>query len=181
MKSKIITLATAFIVSLTSTAQDKKTVDKVTTFLKKREIELVKKTGSSADYEKSLRGKRKFVLREIDLNGDKKKDYFIFFNDGCGNGGCNALILDSEMKVKADFTLVELPVVATAEKVGGWNVLNISSSGMRRVVFNKKSGKYSGRGIANEKLVSNQYKKANGDQVIIEDKGMYKDLKSYLY
>ncbi|WP_428224257.1 hypothetical protein [Flavobacterium sp.] len=181
MKTRIITLATIALCSLNSFAQDKKTVAKIADFLQKREIELVKKTGSSAEYEKSLRGKRKFVLREIDLNGDKKKDYFIFFNEDCGNGGCSALILDSSMKIKADLSLVGLPVVVKAEKNNGWNVLNIESRGMRKLVFNKKTAKYSGRGVANEKFVSNQYKKEKGDQVIIEGNGVYKDLKSFLY
>ncbi|APT22062.1 hypothetical protein ACSLMH_12325 [Flavobacterium columnare] len=180
MKMRITSLVVVLLCTANSFAQDKKTITKITEFLKKREIELVKKHGSSPEYEKEQRGKRKFILREIDLNNDKKKDYFVFFNNSCGNGGCDALILDSNLKIKGDFSLVETPVIAKAKIVNGWKVLNISSTGMREVIFNKQKQAYPEEGIANLKFI--RYKKEKGDEIIIEQpKSTWKEMKSYLY
>ncbi|WP_375605665.1 hypothetical protein [Flavobacterium davisii] len=180
MKKRIASLTIVLLCTANSFAQDKKIVTKITEFLQKREIELVKKYGSSPEYEKEQRGKRKFVLREIDLNNDKKKDYFIFFNNSCGNGGCDALILDSNLRVKGNFGLVGTPVIAKAKIVNGWKVLNIDSKGMREVIFHKQKQTYPEAGIANLEFI--RYKKEKGDEVIIEQsKSNSGEMKSHLY
>ncbi|MFK7000793.1 hypothetical protein [Flavobacterium oreochromis] len=182
MKAKL-TLLLLLLFSFSFKAQEKQVVNKIISFLQKREIELAKKNGASLDYEKSLKGKRKFVLREIDLNNDNKKDYFVFFNEDCGNGGCSALVLDSKLNVRGNFTLVGLPIIVKKEQINGWNTLNIESKGMRKVIFNPVAKRYGALGIANEKLLTKPYEKVKGDQIILElpDSETYSSLKSFMY
>lgn len=80
---------------------------------------------------------RKFILDEIDLNNDGKKEIFVGFNgmDFCGNAGCDAYLLSHEGDVITKFTIVQYPIVISDSKSkDNWQDLIITSRGVDYLV-----------------------------------------------
>jgi hypothetical protein len=68
---------------------------------------------------------RKFSFYEIDLNSDKKNEYFIKFEGNYfrGSGGGTFLLLSNELKVINTFTVTNEPIFRSSAKTNGWNEL----------------------------------------------------------
>lgn len=80
---------------------------------------------------------RKFIIDEIDLNNDGKKEIFVGFNgmDFCGNAGCDTYLLSSEGDVITKFTIVQYPIVISDNKSkDNWQDLIITSRGVNYLV-----------------------------------------------
>lgn len=106
-----------------------KTVDLVRTVLQNK---IFKADTASIDAKN-----RKFIIDEIDLNNDGKKEIFVGFNgmDFCGNAGCDAYLLSHEGDVISKFTIVQYPIVISDSKSkDNWQDLIITSRGVDYLV-----------------------------------------------
>jgi hypothetical protein len=95
---------------------------------------------------------RKFSFYEIDLNGDKKNEYFIKFEGNYfrGSGGGTFLLLSDDMKLINTFTVTNEPIFRSSEKINGWNDLILfgdrsEAEGVKNFIhlkYDKAKGKY---------------------------------------
>lgn len=90
---------------------------------------------------------RSFSYYAIDLNGDKKDEYFIRLNGSyfCGSGGCTFLLLDNTLKLINRFTVMQAPVFRSSKVNNGWNELIVHGSAKDKfvhLVFDPTKGKY---------------------------------------
>ncbi len=74
---------------------------------------------------------RKFIMYEIDLNGDTNKEIFVGFKGSyfCGTGGCSAYLLKSDGSIITNFTVTEYPIIIGPMATKGWLDLTIISGG----------------------------------------------------
>lgn len=84
---------------------------------------------------------RNFIYSAIDLNADGKSEIFVCMKGSyfCGNAGCTVYLLDNEGKKLTTFSIVDGPIVISADKTKGWNDLIIPSKGINYIV------KYNGK------------------------------------
>jgi len=89
---------------------------------------------------------RQFSFYTVDLNNDKKNEYFISLSGRafCGSGGCTFLLLSSDMKLINRFTVMRPPVFRSAVITSGWNDLILKSGNekFRQLKWDAKAGKY---------------------------------------
>jgi hypothetical protein len=95
---------------------------------------------------------RKFSFYEIDLNSDKKNEYFIKFEGNYfrGSGGGTFLLLSDDMKLINTFTVTNEPIFRSSEKTNGWNDLILfgdrsETEGVKNFIhlkYDKAKGKY---------------------------------------
>ncbi len=89
---------------------------------------------------------RQFSFYTIDLNNDKKNEYFISLSGRafCGSGGCTFLLLSSDMKLINRFTVMRPPVFRSAAITSGWNDLILKSGNGKfiHLKWDAKAGKY---------------------------------------
>ncbi len=81
---------------------------------------------------------RKFSFYEIDLNDDRKPEFFIWLRSPyfCGTGGCTFLLLDQDMKFIQRFTVMDPPVFRSSNLTNGWHdLILISSQSAEKTVF----------------------------------------------
>lgn len=66
---------------------------------------------------------RNFSFYAIDMNGDKKPEYFVSMKGSyfCGTGGCNFLLLSNDFKLINNFTVMNEPIFRSSHKTKGWN------------------------------------------------------------
>lgn len=74
---------------------------------------------------------RRFKLESIDLNGDGKREHFVFFQNSyfCGSGGCTYLLLDPQGRLITRFTVADIPVIVLTSKTKGWRDLLLNHKG----------------------------------------------------
>lgn len=74
---------------------------------------------------------RKFSFYEVDLNDDKKNEYFVGFHTPyfCGTGGCSFYILNNDYSVNSYFTVTSPPIFRSAGKTNGWHDLILFGDG----------------------------------------------------
>ena len=73
-------------------------------------------------------------IAEIDLNGDKKKDALVLFQDSywCGSGGCSMLVFtnkNNDFKLVSAISLVRDPVIVSETKTKDWRDIIVHVSG----------------------------------------------------
>ncbi|NIF06316.1 hypothetical protein F3J23_12790 [Chryseobacterium sp. Tr-659] len=89
---------------------------------------------------------RKFSFYAIDLNNDKKDEYFISLSGRgfCGSGGCTFLLLDNNLKLINRFTVMRGPVFRSSSVTDGWNDLILKGSNNKYIhlKWDAKAGKY---------------------------------------
>ncbi|WP_343555137.1 hypothetical protein [Sphingobacterium sp.] len=90
---------------------------------------------------------RSFSYYALDLNADKKDEYFIRLNGSyfCGSGGCTFLLLDNTFKLINRFTVMKAPVFRSSKVTNGWNELIVHGSTKDKfvhLVFDPNKGKY---------------------------------------
>ena len=90
---------------------------------------------------------RSFSFYAIDLNVDKKDEYFIRLNGPyfCGSGGCTFLLLDNTFKLVNRFTVMQAPVFRSSKVSNSWNELIVHGTTHDKFVhlmFDPKVGKY---------------------------------------
>lgn len=76
----------------------------------------------------------RYQIAEIDLNGDKKKDTLVLFQDSywCGTGGCSMLVFtnkNNNFKLVSEISLVREPVIVSATKTKNWRDIIVHVSG----------------------------------------------------
>jgi len=76
----------------------------------------------------------KYQIAEIDLNGDKKKDALVLFQDSywCGTGGCSLLVFtnkNNNFKLVSAISLVRDPVIVSETKTKNWRDIIVHVSG----------------------------------------------------
>jgi hypothetical protein len=76
----------------------------------------------------------KYQIAEIDLNGDKKKDALVLFQDSywCGTGGCSMLVFtnkNDDFKLVSAISLVRDPVIVSETKTKNWRDIIVHVSG----------------------------------------------------
>lgn len=76
----------------------------------------------------------KYQIAEIDLNGDKKKDALVLFQDSywCGTGGCSMLVFsrkNKDFKLVSAISLVRDPVIVSETKTKNWRDIIVHVSG----------------------------------------------------
>ena len=79
---------------------------------------------------------RKFIMYEMDLNGDARKEIFVGFNGSyfCGSGGCNAYLLNDDGSLITTFTVTAYPIVVGPTATKGWLDLTINSGGAKHLI-----------------------------------------------
>lgn len=104
-------------------------------------------------FEKDLKfmdsSERKFSFYEIDLNDDKKSEYFVKTTT-CGSGGCSFYLLNNDFTINTYFTVTRPPFFISSEKTGGWHDLILKGDtdklqGVKNYIhlkFDKTTGKY---------------------------------------
>jgi len=75
-----------------------------------------------------------YQIAEIDLNGDKKKDALVLFQDSywCGTGGCSLLVFtnkNNNFKLVSAISLVRDPVIVSETKTKNWRDIIVHVSG----------------------------------------------------
>lgn len=75
-----------------------------------------------------------YRIVEIDLNGDKKKDALVLFQDSywCGSGGCSMLVFtnrNDDFKIVSAISLVRDPVIVSETKTKNWRDIIVHVSG----------------------------------------------------
>jgi putative lipoprotein len=75
-----------------------------------------------------------YRIAEIDLNGDKKKDALVLFQDSywCGTGGCTMLVfknINNNLKLISVISLVRDPVIVSETKTKNWRDIIVHVSG----------------------------------------------------
>jgi len=82
---------------------------------------------------------RRFQYQDVDLNEDGNKEYVVFLSTRyfCGSGGCSFLILDSNVKLIADFSVTTPPIYVDSQSTGGWKNLILWSDGSyHKLIYN---------------------------------------------
>ena len=93
---------------------------------------------------------RKYSFFETDLNDDGKNEYFIRLQGTyfCGSGGCNFLLLDSDLKPVERFTVMRGPIFRSATVTDGWHDLIVYGQNgddkktYRHLKWDKKQNRY---------------------------------------
>ena len=122
---------------------DEKTAEKIKAFLvKKLEKDLPAMTKED----------RKFSFYAIDLNDDKKDEYFISLEGRyfCGTGGCSFYLLNNDFSVNTYFSVTDAPIFRSSQKTEGWHDLILlgdrdEKNGTKNFIhlkFNKSKGQY---------------------------------------
>lgn len=86
---------------------------------------------------------RVFAIDSTDLNGDGKKEFFIYLASSafCGSGGCTFFLLDPAFEFINQFTVSRAPIFVEPGKKNGWAILLIKSGGQfRELIYSE--GKY---------------------------------------
>lgn len=99
----------------------------------RRDKDLEKAIVEYLDYREDY-GDLVYYYNNVDLNGDDKKEIFVYLIGEyvSGTGGSTALIIESEnYNVISDFTLVNNPIIISDEKTNMWNdiVMRVSGGG----------------------------------------------------
>ncbi len=76
----------------------------------------------------------KYQIAEIDLNGDKKKDALVLFQDRnwCGTGGCSMLVFanqNNRFNLVSVISLVRDPVIVSETQTKNWRDIIVHVSG----------------------------------------------------
>ncbi|CAM1345631.1 hypothetical protein [Tenacibaculum amylolyticum] len=99
---------------------------------------------TEADLRVITKEDRIFRFATIDLNGDDKKEIFIYLNSTyfCGSGGCSFLLLDSNFKLITKFTVTQPPILVSNDSENGWKKLYLYSKGYREMIYNSETMSY---------------------------------------
>lgn len=84
------------------------------------------------EYDKNQDGKIAYSYNYIDLNGDGKKEIFVYLlgESVSGSGGSTALIIEEESyEVISKFTLARNPIIISEDKINGWNDIIMQVAG----------------------------------------------------
>lgn len=91
----------------------------------------------------------RYYYNRIDLNGDKKPEFFVYLVGPLvsGSGGSSALIFESEegeYKLVSRFTLVNNPIIISENKTNGWNdiIMGVSGGGIESFFAELKYDNY---------------------------------------
>lgn len=97
---------------------------------------------------------RVFSFYEVDLNDDRKNEYFISMEGlyFCGSGGGSFYLLNHDFTVNSYFTVTRPPIFVSSKKTGGWHDLILwgdadAQGGIKNYIhlkFNKTTGRYPG-------------------------------------
>ncbi|MCF8268282.1 MAG: hypothetical protein K9I69_09350 [Ignavibacteriales bacterium] len=82
---------------------------------------------------------RKYQLYKVDLNHDKKEEYFVRFISPffCRDGGCSILLLSQDFKVITRFTEIRPPLYLSYYSTNGWLDIFIRGKGnLKKMIFN---------------------------------------------
>ncbi|PJX22880.1 hypothetical protein CAP47_07620 [Psychroflexus sp. S27] len=85
---------------------------------------------------------KQFQIHEIDLNRDGENEIFVNFKTPyfCGTGGCQLLLLTSDLKLVTKFTVTRTPFYVSHKMKNGWSVLEVYSEGnLKELVYNNNS------------------------------------------
>lgn len=99
---------------------------------------------TEADLRVITKEERTFQFATVDLNGDEKKEIFIYLNSTyfCGSGGCSFLLLDNDFKLITKFTVTQAPILVSNDSENGWKKLYLYSKGYREMIYNPKTMSY---------------------------------------
>ncbi|MFL9830692.1 hypothetical protein ABS764_07500 [Flavobacterium sp. ST-87] len=86
---------------------------------------------------------RFFYYEALDLNNDKKDEYFVGFSNPyfCGSGGCSGYILNNDGSVINKFTVTDFPIYVTTSSSENFYDL-IFETGGKFHLLKMKNGKY---------------------------------------
>lgn len=121
---------------------------------------------------------RKFQFYKVDINGDKKDEYFVNLMSPyfCGTGGCTVVLLDHESNVINRFTVMETPIYLENNKTNKWKNILVFSKGKLKVL-EYKNGKYP----SNPSVVSDApYDAPSGHAIVMFDENFAKP-KTYTF
>ena len=112
--------------------------DKAVKLIRKQLLVLLKK-----DLPAMTKEDRFFYYEAIDLNNDKKNEYFVGFSNPyfCGSGGCSGYILNNDGSVINSFTVTDFPILVTASTSDSFYDLIFESRGTFHQM-KMKNGKY---------------------------------------
>jgi hypothetical protein len=88
----------------------------------------------SLDGDRTALQKTRYYYDRVDLNSDGKPEALVYLSGSytCGTGGCMMLVLapaGERYQMISKMTLVQAPVIVSAEKSAGWNDLVLEVSG----------------------------------------------------
>jgi hypothetical protein len=93
----------------------------------------------SLDGNRTALQKTRYYYDRVDLNGDGNAEALVYLSGSytCGSGGCMMLVLTpagQRYQMVSKMTLVQAPVIVSAEKSAGWNdlVLEVSGGGAEK-------------------------------------------------
>lgn len=85
---------------------------------------------------------RKFQMSQIDLNNDGKMEIFVNFTTSyfCGTEECSVLLLNDQLKIITEFTVMKTPIYVEETLENDWKVLMVQSEGKwRKLIFEDDS------------------------------------------
>ncbi|TRZ42771.1 hypothetical protein DMZ48_11915 [Robertkochia solimangrovi] len=110
---------------------------------------------------------RKFQFDQLDLNGDGNKEIFIRFLTSyfCGTGGCDLLLLKSDLSEITHFTVMNVPLWIEQTQKNGWRIiLTRDRDGLKELSY--ENGTYPNNSSMVEKA---PYDAASGNAYIMFD------------